>query len=259
MSKTKNKVLDAGMNDIITKPIDPELLLKKLVQYIPAKERELPQEYIDKRQAKRKKQRLPFDSLAGIDIDSGLDKARQNASLYLTILNKFYVNHKETAKEIKAEIDKKDFESAEIKAHTIKGLAGTIGAKNLQTKGQELEKAIYNREISAIYELIERFWNALNEVLQAIKPYIRITPSSENNNTHLEQGDIKQLNQLLIELSAYLEDAKPIQIKAIVKEIKTKSWPDKVNSDILDILEQIKKYRYNDAARIVNNLIECIQ
>ncbi|ETR70486.1 MAG: two-component system sensor protein [Candidatus Magnetoglobus multicellularis str. Araruama] len=54
MSKTKNKVLDGGMHDFITKPIDPELLFKKLVQYISAKKRELPREYLDKQQAKRK-------------------------------------------------------------------------------------------------------------------------------------------------------------------------------------------------------------
>jgi polar amino acid transport system substrate-binding protein len=259
MSKTKKRILDGGMNDIITKPIDPELLFNKLVQYILAKERELPQEYIDKGQAKRNKQRLPFDFLSGIDIDSGLNNARQNASLYLTILNKFYVNHQKTANEIKIAIDKKDFENAEIKAHTIKGLAGTIGAKSLQTIGQELEKAIYNKEMSVIYELIDRFWNKLKTVLQAIKPYIRITPSTEKENTHLEPGDINQLNQLLIELLAYLENAKPIQIKAIVKEIKAKSWPDKINSDILVILEQIKRYKYTDATLRINDLIGCIQ
>ena len=255
MSKTKNKVLDGGMNDLITKPIDPELLFRKLVQYIPAKERELPQKYLDKQQAKRKKQRLPFDSLPGIDIDAGLNSARQNVGLYLNILNKFYVNHQHTAKQIKAAIEKNDFESAEIKAHTIKGLAGTIGAKSLQKIGQELENAIYNKDMSILHELIDRFWNVLNILLKAIRPYVRIMPSSDKDGTQLANGDISELNQHLIELLAFLQEAKPVQIKAIVKKINSKSWPDEIHSDLYDILEQIKKYRYNDAVKVVNLLI----
>jgi len=255
MSKTKNNALDGGMHDFITKPIDPELLFKKLVQYIPAKKRELPREYLDKQQAQRKKQQLPFDSLPGIDIDMGLNSARQNAGLYLNILNKFYVNHQHTAKQIKADIEKKDLESAEIKAHTIKGLAGTIGAKMLQKIAQELEHAIYRKEIPLMHELLDHFWHALNKILQAIQPYVRITLSVENNDTQLPSGNLSDLNQHLIALSAFLQDAKPVQVKAIVKEIKSKSWPDDICSEINDILEQVKKYRYNDAAKVVSSLL----
>lgn len=255
MSKTKNKVLDGGMHDFITKPIDPELLFKKLVQYIPAKKRELPREYTDKQQAKRKKQRLPFDSLPGIDIDMGLICARQNAGLYFNMLNKFYVNHQHTAQQIKAAIEKKDFENAEMKAHTIKGLAGTIGAKTLQKIAQELEQAIYKKEMPVIHELLDRFWHALNKILQVIQPYVRISPSVENDGTQLPSGNLSDLNQHLIALSAFLQDAKPVQIKEIVKEIKSKSWPDEIRSEINDVLEQVKKYRYNDAAKIVSSLL----
>jgi len=255
MSKTKTKVLDGGMNDFITKPIDPELLFRKLVQYIPAKERELPQEYFEKQQTYRKKHRLPFDSLPGIDIDAGLNSARQNVGLYLNILNKFYVNHQHTAKQIKDAIENNDFESAEIKAHTIKGLAGTIGATSLQIIGQELENAIFNKDMSVLHELIDRFWNILNTLLKAIKPYVRIAPSSDKDGKQLAPGDISELNQHLIALLAFLQDAKPVQIKAIVKKINSKLWPDEISSDILDFLEQVKKYKYNDAAKIVNSLL----
>jgi len=255
MPKTKDKVFDRGMSDYISKPIDPELLFSLIVKYIPVKERGLPQGYIEKQHAIRKKQRLPFDSLPGIDIDFGLNRARHNAALYMNILNKFYVNHQHTANQIKEAIDKNDFESAEIKAHTIKGLAGTIGAKKLQIIGQDLENAIYQKEKSALPILIDRFQNELNAILQVIKPYIRITPSTDIDNSRLEPGDTKMLNQLLIELSAFLQDAKPVHIRGIAKEIKSKSWPDEFNSYIIDILEQIKKYKYSDAATLVNSML----
>ena len=255
MSKTRNKVLDGGMNDFIAKPIDPELLFNKLVQYIQAKDRPLPKKYIDKQEAARKKQKLPFDALPGIDIDFGLNRARQNAGLYMNILNMFFVNQQHTAQQIKSAIDNNDFESAEIKAHTIKGLAGTIGATKLQKIGQDLENAIVKKERSVLTGLLVRFREALNAVLQSIKPFVRIKPSLDKDDTLLEPGDPKMLNQLLIELSASLQDAKPVQIKAIVKEINSKSWPDEFTSDIIDILELIRKYKYKEAETIVNSVL----
>jgi chemotaxis protein histidine kinase CheA len=142
-----------------------------------------------------------------------------------------------------------------MKAHTIKGLAGTIGAKTLQKIAQELEQAIYKKEMPVIHELLDRFWHALNKIIQVIQPYVRITPSVENDGTQLPSGNLSDLNQHLIALSAFLQDAKPVQIKEIVKEIKSKSWPDEIRSKINDILEQVKKYRYNDAAKIVSSLL----
>lgn len=254
MSKTRNKVIDAGMNDYITKPVDPELLFKKLVQYIPEKDRVLHKAYIDRKVPNMNKQKLPFDVLPGIDIDFGLSRARQNVSLYLTILNQFFVNHQNTAQQIKAAIERKDFESAEVKTHTIKGLAGIIGAKTLQMLGQDLENAIYKKEISVLPRLIDSFWDALNTILQALKPFVRINTFSGKDSHRQESGDIDMLKKLLLRLLPYLHDAKPIQINEVVKEIKSKKWPDHIDSDIIDILEQIKKYKYKDAANNVNTL-----
>jgi polar amino acid transport system substrate-binding protein len=254
MSETLQKVLDIGMNDYVTKPIDPELLLKILVKYILPKNRTLPSEYMEKHDLILKKQCLPFDNLPDIDVDFGLSRARNNASLYMNILNKFFVNHQHTVKKIRSFLDHNDNKQAEIQAHTIKGLAGTIGAKQLQQKAQHLEKAIANSNLTDVSALITDFENELNNILKTLKPFIRI-PTSNIDDQSLPEGDSHMLYELLAELLPYIQQAKPVNIKKVIKKINQHKWPGEFLTNIKDMVNQVNKYQYQNAEKIIHKMI----
>jgi len=127
--------LNAGMDDHVAKPIKPRLLFEALVKWIPEFEREpgrpmiLPEESIDP------KTRLPVD-LDGIDIETGLQRTGGNIGLYINLLNHFITDHGNDTKIITDSLTQKDIALAHRTAHTLKGVAGGIGALKLYDSAQ---------------------------------------------------------------------------------------------------------------------------
>jgi len=129
----------AGMDDFLTKPIDPELLESKLARWRPActlpasnnKQEITPMTATDE---------LP--DLPGIDKAEGLRRMMNKPKLYEKVLRDFHARFRNEAQALRANIDSGDLVTAERQAHSAKGLAGTIGAASLQDIARALETAL---------------------------------------------------------------------------------------------------------------------
>ncbi|UCE52051.1 MAG: response regulator, partial [Desulfobacterales bacterium] len=88
MAGDKEKSLEAGMNDHITKPIDPDQLFSTLLAWIKPGKRVIPEDILAKRRQKvvKKAERLPIE-MTGIEVQTGLVRARGNQSLYIDLLS----------------------------------------------------------------------------------------------------------------------------------------------------------------------------
>ncbi len=164
--KEIEKCLAAGMNDHISKPIDPQLLFSTLVKWIKPGKREIP----EKREKKTEDSLdigLP-DNMRGLDIKTGLSRSAEKKSLYLEVLFKFGRKYKSTADEIDRMLNESNFEDARILAHTIKGTAGNLGAAGLNKAAGELENAIAGGKTDDFSELIKKFTYDLNKVITSI-------------------------------------------------------------------------------------------
>jgi len=92
MAGDRETSLEAGMDDHITKPIDPAQLLASLVAWIPPADRPLPQGFVPRsttRETALRQDELPLAGLPGINVKSGLAKVSGNRSLYRKLLGKF--------------------------------------------------------------------------------------------------------------------------------------------------------------------------
>jgi two-component system sensor histidine kinase/response regulator len=81
----------------------------------------------------------------GLDIASGLRRVLGKKPLYLSMLHKFVAGQKFVVTEIRKMLDADLWENAERLAHTLKGVAGNIGATNLHQLAEKLETAIKQR------------------------------------------------------------------------------------------------------------------
>ncbi|MTJ82803.1 MAG: Hpt domain-containing protein, partial [Telmatospirillum sp.] len=84
----------------------------------------------------------PLPPLPGIDTAAGLARAGGNAATYVGLLRRFATGQRRTADEIRRAIGRGERTQAERLAHTIKGLAGTIGADAMAETALRLERAI---------------------------------------------------------------------------------------------------------------------
>jgi len=142
MAGDREKSLEAGMNDHVTKPIDPEELFSALVRWIKPGERGTPEGESSRVIPEEKEEELLPSKMPGIDLLSGLSRVGGNKPLYAKLLCKFREGQQNAVPEIRAALQSGDVETAARLAHTVKGVSGNLGAESLYHVAAELEKAI---------------------------------------------------------------------------------------------------------------------
>jgi two-component system, sensor histidine kinase and response regulator len=131
------------MNDHVAKPIDPDILFETVGRsYRPADAvaagAELPR-------AGTGAPGLGDLSIAGLDAKDGLSRAGGNRKLYLKLLREFIEQQGTAADEIARALTAGSIDAAERLAHSLKGVAGNLGATRVQSAASTLEKLLRGR------------------------------------------------------------------------------------------------------------------
>ena len=161
------------MNDHIAKPIDPATLFSSLLHFI---------DDTETAQSAAPTPAAPNGHLviAGMDTTAGLQRVLGNERLYLDILRRFVDGEEAQAvKSIRTLLAQDNRESAERTAHSLKGVAGTIGASELQRRAAELEAAL--RDGSDVDTLLCVVDEELATMVERIRGAL---PQSTADHTH---------------------------------------------------------------------------
>jgi len=236
MAGDEQKSLEAGMNDHVTKPIDPDKLFATLQKWINPGEKPVAGQqaqasiqHPEPNQAERNEEALP-ESLPGFDLAAGLKRLMGNERLYRKLLVDFGTKYTETAGEIRAALDARDFEQVHSLVHNLKGLAGNLEAKDLQAAAVAMEKLVKGQaaETASDKELNQKFTeleNALEQALDAVQTLgstaeKKIIESREDARASIPPELMKEATER-IKAAAELGDV--TQIKTIAEELKSKA------------------------------------
>ena len=167
MAGDREKCLEVGMNDYVSKPIEINELFSTLVEWIKPGEKKTTVENIQIKVSQEQEIILP--DLPIIDVELGVKRLGGDRRFYKKILTIFQENHSDSAKEVKENLDNGKLEDAKRLAHTIKGNAGSLGAGELQKTAAALEKGIKKGKRDQYQGLLENFKNSLNKALNALK------------------------------------------------------------------------------------------
>jgi two-component system sensor histidine kinase/response regulator len=85
-------------------------------------------------------------AIEGIDIENGLHRVAGNKRLYRNLIEQFAKKQAEAAGQITTALAGGDRQFAERAAHTVKGVAGNLGIKALQSSAERLERAIRDND-----------------------------------------------------------------------------------------------------------------
>jgi CheY-like chemotaxis protein len=207
--------LDAGMNDHLSKPIDPDVLFPTLLRWAKSRPKQPTGPQPAPANAEEavanetlRGERAPEDELislaiSGINMADGVRRVAGNKRLHRDLLMQFAAKQGDAAAGISAAIASGDLKLAERMAHTVEGVAGNIGIADVQSAAQKLEKAIRERQDS-IPSALNEFAASLGTQVVAIRQALLESPPGTLDpartspfNREAAAGAIARLRSLL--------------------------------------------------------------
>jgi CheY-like chemotaxis protein len=160
----RERTLQAGMNDHISKPVDLAHLTGVLQHWL------LPQSH--ERRPVTTSGRLSVslqDHLEALDVKGALVRLGDNQKFYQRLLLLFRDEHTGSVKTLRAALQAGDQDLALRLAHSLKGVAGAIGADMLAGAAKRLEAAIRAQQVALYADWLARTDEELAKVLAAIE------------------------------------------------------------------------------------------
>ena len=174
MESDREKCTEAGMNDHLAKPIDPDALFAALSRWIKPRADaavavNVPQESAAATIARSQEPASPSESAAlqieGVETQSALRRTGGNPKRYEMLLRKFAESA--NVEEIRVALAAGDSATAARAAHSLKGAAANLGANAVANTAAEVEAAI--KAGQTVEPLLDTLAKKLRAVVQAIE------------------------------------------------------------------------------------------
>ena len=208
MTGDRELCLAAGMDDHVAKPIEPRHLFETLVKWISAFKREPVQAEIIHEESQSQETMLP-NHLEGIDVGIGLERTCGNRDLYINLLKHFVIDHGNDNQVITDAIAKGDITVAHRTAHTLKGVAGGIGAMTLYDSAQQVETALKNGQPETADPLINTLTGDLRKVVDDLKEKLMSSLPAKTEQKSTQPINKKSLAALLEEFQQLAREMDP--------------------------------------------------
>jgi two-component system sensor histidine kinase/response regulator len=170
MEQDRRKCMDAGMNDYLIKPIDPQDMRSILLRWVrPRRAAAAPTPARPQAPADGE----VSEDIPGLDTRLGLSRMMGKKSLYLAMLRRYAAGQRTVAQEMRQALAAGDRATAERVAHTTKAVSGNIGATLVQDRAAALELAIRDSSGAAeIERLLEELEAPLHELLAVLASHL---------------------------------------------------------------------------------------
>jgi two-component system sensor histidine kinase/response regulator len=239
VTNVREECLEIGMNDFITKPINPYAMLETIKKWIQ------PGQTIKEVSGRNMYSGISMESNE-IDINDGVSRVGGNRVLFYDLLAQFVLNNKDFIKEVEVDL-RRDPEKGRRMIHTMKGLSGSLGMRNLHALVKVFEIAVQNNEdVTALLPPIRQEFARVTDAIQKIvKGTGRFVPAS----------DPDRVIPSLMELEKLLASSNPDAVGFITKLGTIGGY----EADIEELKAAVVNYKFDVGIKLLERLREKIE
>jgi len=253
MAGDRERSLAGGMNDHVTKPIDPEELFGVLLRWLPDRiaDAAVGEIVADAPAPPLPPTDLGLDLIPGLDTADGMRRVLGRREAYVGLLRRFVAGHAGAMRDIRAALADGRRDEAERGAHTLKGVAGTIGAGQLQREAGEVEAALRHgataEEVVPLLDPAERTLDHLTTALLEVLPgESQVAPAPSSVDSAALAAAVEALEELLSSGAAEAIDA-----FEAAKPILAAAFGDRSGQ----IGKLVRGYRFEDALAALREIV----
>lgn len=240
-SSEREKCIDAGMNDYISKPVDPAQLYEKLFYWLGSEENEkIPENLIALNES------IDFPAeIKGIDITSGLKQTGGNIRLYIKLLKRFYDRISDGIQTIDKLLKNGEWEEIRIYAHSMTGISGTIGCEKLFNAAKKIETADSFNKNQKI-NIIDRFKRELLSQKKILEKYEFVLRSLQLTDRTDSRYSSENIDKMIKDIFNFFHEDQP-RIESGIESLKIMVNNDKYTEFFAEIKNHLENYDFDEA------------
>ena len=252
MEGDREKCLAAGMNDHVAKPINPRELYATLAQWVTPGQRDIPA-YLQNRSTEQGDDVQKIPELPGVDTKQGLSRVGGNVKTYHKILAKFVANQSDSLTQLRTALAADDHHQAELLAHTVKGVAGNLGANKLAEVAGVLESELQKTVVADLTDLMMVVEDELEYVLTGIKTLVIVKSAAKPTAPHTGVS-LAELTPMLNDLLALLDEY-DVEAEGQLEAVMAKVGDSELREKLQTLKQPISDYDFETAAQALKQLI----
>jgi len=237
----REKALAAGMNDHVAKPLNVADMFATISRWVtPAKPQRAPA------QTGTAPQTTSIPAIAGVDIARGLATCGGNVELYQRLLSKFHRANRDFESLFADALAAAEPDEAARAAHTLKGVAGNIGAGQIAAAAGSLESACEEQRGDEIQA-------ALRNLLSLLAPTLKAIEGLEFESAEKPTQPAPDAQSALRSLRELLEDA-DVDAEEVARELLPALGSAEQRRMLEQLILQVEAYDFDRALEYLAEL-----
>jgi len=253
MSGDREKSLAAGMNDHVTKPINPKELFAVLQRWVvPATHQPTPATV-----PRLEPPGIVLPDLPGYAVDEGVARVGGNRRLYRELLIKLGRDYADAAVRLEAFLAADQRADAERLAHSLKGVAGHLGHGALQQAAAAVEDGVRERT-DDLAQRLAAFAETLAQALAPLAPLLAAAAARAPAPSALSARPVDEAAALRATLEALLAAAKTRRVhrcRAEMEQVNALTWPTALTGEIGAVGQLLERYRFKEAEHAIADML----